>query len=235
MKTIKPAHLKRVIDFIHSIDDQYCGKELRYFFNNDLNKFIQLLHEAVRSAEVVPSVVIPFYRKVSKMHDVKPSVTIEEETMKSSNQSNQSNPEKKASFVFRIVTVVKSAYESMKAFLTRNMKKASVVAAVVIAVTIAKAVGLNIGFILALAALKGKAVMSYFSSLCANAVELIIKAKSFAIDNADGIFALIKATGHLLLSKVIEVKDLVVTKVKQAISWIKDAVTIDEHEYAQAA
>lgn len=232
MKTIKHAHLKRVIDFIHSIDDHYCGKELRYFFNNDLNKFIQLLHEAVKSAEVVPSVVIPFYRKVSKMHAVKPSVTIEEETMKS---SNQSNPEKKESFVFRIVTVVKSAYESMKAFLTRNMKKASVVAAVVIAVTIAKAAGLNIGFILALAALKGKAVMSYFSSLCANAVELIIKAKSFAIDNADGIFALIKATGHLLLSKVIEVKDLVVTKVKQAISWIKDVVTIDEHEYAQAA
>ena len=51
--------------------------------------------------------------------------------------------------------------------------------------------------------------MSYFSSLGSNVVELIIKGKVFAIDNADGIFTLIKASGHLLFNKVIEVKNLV--------------------------
>ena len=149
--------------------------------------------------------------------------------------SNQSNPEKKASLVFRVVTAVKSAYESVKSFLARNMKKVSVVGAAVIAVAIAKASGISLGFIMAIAALKGKAVMNYFSDIAASAVEVFMNAKGFAIDNADGIFALVKASGHLLLSKAIEAKDFVVTKAKQFISWIKDAVTLDEHEYAQAA
>lgn len=229
MKTIKPAHLKRVIDFIHSINNKYCGKELRYLFNNDLNKFIELLREAVQSAEVVPSVVIPLYRKVSKMNNIKPSITIEENTMK------PSNPEKKVSFIFTMLTAVKSAYEGLKSFLARNMKKASFVGAAVVAVTIAKALGVNLGFILAVTALKGKAVINYFSSLGSNVVELIIKGKVFAIDNADGIFTLIKASGHLLFNKVIEVKNLVFSKVKQLIDWITGAITLDEHEYAQAA
>lgn len=232
MKTIKPAHLKRVIDFIHSNDNQYCGKELRYFFNNDLNKFIQLLHEAVKSAEIVPSVVIPFYRKVSEIHDIKPPVKIEEGTMKSRNQSNQ---EKDTSFVFKIVEAVKSVFESVKAFFIRNMNKVQFVGAAIIAATIAKAAGLNTGFIMAIAAMKGKSVMSYISNFGGDALALLMNLKAFFIDNAGDIFTLVKSYGHLLLSKFIQLKDLVVLKVKQFIDWISGAIKLDEHEYAQAA
>lgn len=232
MKTIKPAHLKRVIDFIHNNDNQYCGKELRYFFNNDLHKFIQLLHEAVKSAEVVPSVVIPFYRKVSQMHEVKQTVNNEEINMKNSNPSNQ---KKETSFVFIVVKAVKSAFDNFKSFLKRNMRKAQFVGVVVIAATIAKAVGLNTGLIMTIAAVKGKGLMTFINGLVVNVIELVSKAKTFVVNNADGAFAVIKASGNQLLIKIIQLKDLVIAKVKQLITWIMEAFTLDEHEYAQAA
>ena len=149
--------------------------------------------------------------------------------------SNQSNQQKETSFVFRVVEVVKSAYDSLKSFITRNMKKVSLAGAVVVAVAIAKAAGVNLGFLMAVAALKGQAVMNYLSSLGTNAVALIVKAKAFAIDNADGIFSLVKTLGHVLLSKAIQVKDLIVSKVRQFIDWVTGAIALDEHEYAQAA
>jgi len=232
VKTIKPVHLKRVIDFIHNNDNQYCGKELRYFFNNDLNKFIQLLHEAVKSAEVVPSVVIPFYRKVSQMHDVKQTVNKEEINMKNRNQSNQ---QKETSFVFIVVNAVKSGFDSLKSFFKRNMKKAQFVGVAIIAAIIAKAVGINTGLIMAVAAVKGKGLMNFISGLGTNAVELFVKAKTFIVDNADGVFELVKASGLQLLSKVIQLKDLIVSKVKQLITWITGGITLDEHEHALAA
>lgn len=233
MKPIKPAHLKRVIDFIHSNDDYYGGRELRYLFTNNLNKFIQLLDEAVKSAEVVPTIVVPFYREISQMYDIQQIVNNEGNIMKSRNQNT--NQVKEPSFVFIIVNAVKSAFDNLKSFLNRNIKKAQFIGAAVIAATIAKFAGVNTGFIMAIAALKGKGLMNSFSDLGANAVELFSKAKSFVVDNADGIFALVKASGHLLLSKAIQVKDLVVAKVKQLVNWVTGTVILDEHEYAQAA
>ncbi len=218
---------------MHSNDDYYGGRELRYLFTNNLSKFIQLLDEAVKSAEVVPTIVIPFYRELCQLHDIQQLANKEEDPMKSRNPNN--NQVKEPSFVFIVVNAVKSAFDNLKSFLNRNIKKAQFIGAAVVAATIAKFAGVNTGFIMAIAALKGKGLMNSLTGLGTNAVELFVKAKAFVIDNADGVFALVKAYGNLLLSKAVQVKDLVIAKVKQLVNWFTGAVILDEHEYAQAA
>lgn len=206
MTPSRPMHFKRIIDFIHTNNQHYCAKELRKLYRKDISKFIDLLNEAVKTAGVVPAVVIPFYKEISQINKL---TQTKETIMKNRNQSNQENstPEAKRKTMYMIVVEkVVAMYNRIKSFLSGNIGSIKAVGAALVAAAAAYFARAHSGMFIAMAALKSSGTMDTLKDL-----------------------------GVTMLSKAVDIKDAIIDRSLSAVAWVKGLFTSNNSTAAHAA
>ncbi len=228
---MKPIHIKRVIDFIHQHHPEKTGKQLRALLQNSPLQLIELLNQAVAQATDIPPSVTKFMNEITQVNQTEIK---EEHSMNTQHSTTQHSQTQSNSIMMRLVNRIKATFSNVTQFFS---KRASTVKVISLALAAAIAAYFTSGSTLILAALatiKGKGLFSAIKQFGLSLLNIVMQLKERVLDKVSVGFMLLKGVGLLALNKAISVKNYIIKKAKQAISWVKELFVV-EHDYEAAA
>ena len=235
---MKAKQLKRIVDFISQHHADQSSQSIRALLKHAPEQFIDLLNEAVDKTETVPSSVLNFITEVSKQ--VQETKSPEQSSPTKENQTMEN--QKKASFIMRLVNTAKSAWVKAIQLLTSNTGKVKLAVSAAAVAVIAIMTSKGTAILSVLAALKSRGFVQYVmdvftKGLFSGPIGLAKQVKSAVKDKSAALFNIAKAGGLVVISKLNDMKNFIVSKAKQAWSWLSELFTAenDVHTYQQAA
>ncbi|WNJ95434.1 hypothetical protein RND59_15120 [Vibrio ruber] len=229
---MKPIYIKRVVDFIHRYHPEYTGRQLNAILEDKPEQFVYLLNEAIERSGSTPKCAIKFIKelqKIIKSHKA--------ETQPSTKENTTMEKPNKPAFIMRLVIVAKNVWGGVTKFFTTNAKKAAVTGTAIAMAVVAYFATNKTALLSLLAVIKGQSVINSLKSLWTKVQGLAVSTKNFLRQNVELLWIVVQLGATKSLEKASAAKNFVVTKAKQAWSWMVNLFTSetdDEHQ-CQAA
>lgn len=223
---MKAKQLKHIVDFILQYHPNHTNKTIRALLKSDPRLFINLLSDAIDQADVIPSSVVNFMKEVSKQtQKAAPPVSPEQDQLiqESPTMKNQ----KKTSIIMHLIVAVKGAWAKAIQLLTSNAGKVKLAVSAAIVAAIAIVTSKGTAILTLIAALKSKGLIQSVMSLFTKGINLVKSIKDIIVGKLAGLIGIIKMGGLIVLDKMIALKNFIVSKAKQAWSWIAELFTVD--------